>query len=321
MQYILPVLGVIKVDELGFNLFNSQVLAMDIAAPYTHRIDGQVEDLPLLVTQTVADLDNDGAREAIAGSGGYLIHAFSPNGGEPPGWPKYTQKWVMAAPAVGDIDGDGLLEIVAHTREGWLYAWKSAGVACPNDAANSDWWRYHHDERNTGDYGADTQPPSRVTDLIAELLDAGQIRLTFTATGDDWRCGVAASYDLRYSTDAGADLSDPTQFATATALGPQSITTPGGQTATLTVDAPQAAHFALQARDDAGNLSRVSNDAAVGAADDDTTDDDTIDDDTTGDDDAVSDDDADDDQIDDDADDDASTPHAGDDNGGGGCGC
>jgi hypothetical protein len=37
----------------------------------------------------------------------------------------------MAAPAVGDIDGDGKIEVVAHTREGVLYAWKSAGEVCP----------------------------------------------------------------------------------------------------------------------------------------------------------------------------------------------
>jgi hypothetical protein len=306
LQYLVPILGVIKINELGFNLFNSRVISMNVTDPHDMLFEGQVEDMPLLVTQTVADLNNDGAREVLAGSGGYLIHAFSPTGGEAPGWPKYTQKWTLAAPAVGDIDGDGQLEIVAHTREGVLYAWESEGLACPNDAPNSDWRRYHHDERNTGYYGLDTLPPARVTDLVAERLANGRIRLTFTATGNDWRCGLPAAYELRYSTEEGADLSDPAQFAAATSFG-ISVSAPGGEATMVIVDTPGAAHFAMRASDEAENLSRISNDAAVTQADDDTVDDD-----------SAPDDDVDDDTDDDSVDDDAAPANDDDDNG---CGC
>lgn len=311
LQYISPLLGVIKIDELGFNLFNSRIHAMDLEKPHDLVLEGQVEDLPMLVTQSVADLDNDGNREVIAGSGGYLVHAFSHTGKEAAGWPKYTQKWILAAPAVGDMDADGKIEVIAHTREGVLYAWESAGESCPNGEPNSDWRRFHHDERNSGYYGLDTIPPSRIVDLTAELLDNGEIRLTFAAPGDDWLCGTAAAYNIRYSTDDGADLSDPEQFALATQISESPEPQLGGGNEIITLSASDAKHFAIQARDEVGNLSRISIDATVVPATDDDTDDDATDDDVI-DDDVADDDEVDDDVVTDDDDDDDNDD---------GCGC
>jgi hypothetical protein len=39
------------------------------------------------------------------------------------GWPKFTGHWLGASAAMGDIDGDSLLEVVISTREGQLFAW------------------------------------------------------------------------------------------------------------------------------------------------------------------------------------------------------
>ena len=68
-------------------------------------------------------------------SGGYLLHAFARAGGETEGFPKFTGGWVFSAPAVGDLDGDGRLDLVAVTREGYLFAWetpKPEAVAPPD---------------------------------------------------------------------------------------------------------------------------------------------------------------------------------------------
>ncbi len=54
----------------------------------------------------VADVDGDGRAEALAGSSGYRLHALGESGREPAGWPKQTGGWLIAAPAVGDVDGD-----------------------------------------------------------------------------------------------------------------------------------------------------------------------------------------------------------------------
>jgi hypothetical protein len=80
-----------------------------------------VEDFQFYVNPAIADLDGDGLAEIIAGSGGYLLHAFNHLGREPTGWPKFTGGWLAASPAVGDIDADGLLEVVITTREGKLF--------------------------------------------------------------------------------------------------------------------------------------------------------------------------------------------------------
>jgi len=315
LQFIMPVVSALRLGDNGLQLINPRIIAMDVQSPHGQILQAEIEDIPFLVNPSVADLDNNGEREVIAGSGGYLVHAYSLGGGEAPDWPKYTQKWTMNTPAVADIDADGKLEIVSHTREGYLYAWESEGSACPNHKPNSDWRRYHHDERNTGFYGADTIPPFRVTDLSAQELTNDKIRMTFTATGDDWNCGKASSYDIRYSTEDSADLSDPAQFAGAAVIQyPPSPSGFAGETESFAILAPGARHVAIQVRDKAGNASRISNDAVVTPpADDDTSDDDAGDDDSGSDedDDSMTDDDS---LIDDDAsggDDDATDDDSG----------
>ena len=91
-------------------------------------------------------MDGDGRSEVIAGSSGYLLHAFSEDGGEAPGWPKRTGGWLLASPAVGDVDGDGLLEVVAITREGWLFVWDTPA----SRSAPRDWPVFRRDARNSG---------------------------------------------------------------------------------------------------------------------------------------------------------------------------
>ena len=268
LQFVLPMTGAVRVNETGFQLYNSRILALNMDDPHDLVMAGEVEDIPMLASCSMADLDNNGTREVLAGTGGYLVHAFSADGSEAPGWPKYTQKWVMATPVTGDMDADRRLEVVVHTREGVLYAWESEGLACPDGIPNSDWPRYHHDEHNTGFYGEDTVPPMRVVDLAVGEAEGGGLRLEFIATGDDWNCGWAASYDIRYSTDPAADLSDPALFPLALRAGDPPLPAEAGQSQSFLIDAPGARHVALQVKDPAGNLSRISNIAVVQGAGD-----------------------------------------------------
>ncbi|MEZ4297166.1 MAG: FG-GAP-like repeat-containing protein [Polyangiaceae bacterium] len=106
-----------------------------------------LEDFTFFNSQAIADLNGDDYPEILTGSGGYYLHAYDGCGREPAGWPKFTGQWIISTPALGDIDGDGNLEVAIGTRSGWLYAWHTGASAKDSIV---EWESYHHDNRNTG---------------------------------------------------------------------------------------------------------------------------------------------------------------------------
>jgi hypothetical protein len=200
----------------------------------------------------VAGAPSDGLNEIVVGTGMYLLHAYNPAGVEPAGWPKLTGGWLAQPAAIGDVDGDGLLEVAANTREGNVYVWDTDGAACGN---NAEWWTYHHDEWNTGNYRRDTRAPNRVTSLAATSTVLGQVDVAWTAPGDDGPCGQASSYEMRWSN---APLT-PANFGAAN-LVTLSAPQPAGTAETASFNAPQSSivQVGLRARDEAGNPSWLS---------------------------------------------------------------
>jgi len=57
------------------------------------------------------------------------VYALRGNGTALPGWPVTVPDEVSASPALGDIDGDGDLEIVVGARDMNVYAWHHTGAA------------------------------------------------------------------------------------------------------------------------------------------------------------------------------------------------
>jgi hypothetical protein len=145
-----------------------------------------VEDFQLLSSPAVADLSSAPGVEATLGTGLYLIRNVNFAGVEGSGWPKFTGGWNFAVPAVGDVDGDGMLEVSALTREGFSFLWDTDRPAC---GTNEEWWTSRHDEWSTGAYGTDSRPPGAPEDLQASTGGKG-VRLSWTAPGDDWQCGT-----------------------------------------------------------------------------------------------------------------------------------
>jgi Zn-dependent metalloprotease len=93
---------------------------------------------------SLADLDGDGDLEIATGSYDgnlYLVHhdgsSFSSGGFT---WPKVTTGAMQTSPALVDLDGDGEIEVVAGSHDGYLYAWELDG----SDVAGS--WPLTFDE-------------------------------------------------------------------------------------------------------------------------------------------------------------------------------
>ena len=74
------------------------------------------------------DIELDGRFEVLAIDNAGIVHIIGQNGVEAGGWPKALGGPASGAPAVGDIDGDGIPEIVTLTQAGLVQAWSTTGL-------------------------------------------------------------------------------------------------------------------------------------------------------------------------------------------------
>jgi hypothetical protein len=228
--------------------------------PYNHVVQGwnaqtgtelpsfpqAVEDYQLLSSPAVADVSDAPGRELVVGTGLYYLRDINAAGVEGTGFPKFTGGWLFATPAIGDVNGDGKLDISTMTREGNMFVWNTNSPAC---GTNDEWWTSRHDEWNTGAYGTDTRPPGTPIGLSSSPNGA-QITLNWTAPGDDWLCGNATTYRIIKSN---SPIDHPTD---GTVVGDFSAGS-AGSSESRTV-AGDATYYAVLYKDDNGNWGHLA---------------------------------------------------------------
>ncbi|MCI0479638.1 FG-GAP-like repeat-containing protein, partial [Candidatus Uhrbacteria bacterium] len=64
------------------------------------------------------------------------VYCVDYQGNALPGWPQQAENDFRAAPAVGDLDGDGLFEVIAVDSKGIVYAWNRNGTEWIDGDAN-----------------------------------------------------------------------------------------------------------------------------------------------------------------------------------------
>jgi len=93
----------------------------------------------------LGDLDGDGVLDIVVGAMDQHLYAWKGDGTAVPGWPVLVRDAnaaepvgarIVSSPAVGDLDGDGSLDVVVGTNEiygtsGRLYAFRSNGALRP----------------------------------------------------------------------------------------------------------------------------------------------------------------------------------------------
>ncbi len=87
---------------------------------------------------SLADLNNDGCLEIVAGSTDNKVYAWDYQGNLLPGWPLTLPAMVQAKVAIGDIDNNGDLEIVIPCRNGYVYIYNHDGTSFPNWPQNAN---------------------------------------------------------------------------------------------------------------------------------------------------------------------------------------
>jgi WD40 repeat protein len=76
---------------------------------------------------SLGDVDGDGVDEIVMGTQGDSLFVLNANGTAAPGWPKAFASDVVAT-AIGDIDNNGALDVVAHEMNGNTWAFNGDGT-------------------------------------------------------------------------------------------------------------------------------------------------------------------------------------------------
>lgn len=153
----------IAISKIGFENSETYVLYNN-ATPLPHWPQPTVWND--YYSTVAGDINNDGIPEIITTAGGGIppyagggVYAWNVNGTLVSGFPKVTERDAQAPAALGDIDNDGMVDIVASSDSdidrqtgkskfrGTIYAWETVGKY---DSQKMPWQTFHHDNGRTG---------------------------------------------------------------------------------------------------------------------------------------------------------------------------
>jgi len=146
-------------------------------------------------------------------------------------------------------NGNGTSYIDAGLTSGTTYYYK----AFSRDAVNN-----YSNGVQASATPRDSTPPGQITTLTATALTAREIRLNWTAVGDDGNVGTASSYDIRYSTA----VITSANFSSANQASNPPTPKINGSSETFTISGlsgDTTYYFAIKAIDESGNSSLLSN--------------------------------------------------------------
>jgi hypothetical protein len=219
----------------------------------------------LYTTETViGDVNGDGWNEVLFGTfdvdfgspGPFGIWILDHNGVPLPDSDPLivnSNLGVSGAPSIGDLDGDGNIEIGAVTYDSWLYVWDAPGQALPD---RLPWPMARHDLQRSGTYselGTVTLTINQSTGGTITAAPAGPYHLndpvTLTATPDagwsfsSWTgdcagqvnpCNLTMDVNKTVSAIFTTNTSTPTRTATFTPTAPNTFTSTPTRTAAFT---------------------------------------------------------------------------------------
>ncbi len=82
------------------------------------------------MSPTLSDLDDNGTMEIILGTRTGQAYVYKGDGTVYPGWPKVMDRYVGASASAGDVNADGVMDVVMESRN-LLYVWNKDGQILP----------------------------------------------------------------------------------------------------------------------------------------------------------------------------------------------
>ena len=108
---------------------------------------------PYPITPIIADADGDGTQDVIVPGVDGNVYAYRRDGKLVPGFPLAMSGTGLGSLATADMDGDGKLELVGVSGNGYVQVWR-----LPASSNKADWPMYHHDAAQTSLNGAKESP-------------------------------------------------------------------------------------------------------------------------------------------------------------------